>query len=91
MHGSVLVVGRVSGQIVGLAGNRHNVYGAGICDKPQWLFDVGFYFWYKGYISSVSLCRSPNFMVCCSHHFSEDIYLASFTINTKSNKSVNLH
>ena len=57
MHGSVLVVGRVSGQIVGLAGNRHNVYGAGICDKPQWLFDVGFYFWYKGYISSDSLCR----------------------------------
>ena len=59
MHGSILVAGRFYGRIAELAGKRHNVYGAGICGKPQWLFDVGSYFWYKEYISSDFLCRPP--------------------------------
>ena len=71
MHGSILVADLISGRIAELAGNRHNVCGAGNYDKPQWLFDVGFYFLYKGYISSGSLYRPPNFMVCCSHYFSK--------------------
>jgi hypothetical protein len=50
MNGSILVVDRVSGRIAELADSRHNVYGVGIYDKPQWLSDVDFYFWYKGYI-----------------------------------------
>ena len=50
MNGSILVVGRVSGRIAELADSRHNVYGVGIYDKPQWLSYVDFYFWYKGYI-----------------------------------------
>ena len=57
MNGSILVVGRVYDRIAELADSRYNVYGVGIYDKPQWLSDVGFYFWYKGYISSDSLCR----------------------------------
>ena len=47
VYGSIQVAGR----IVEIAGNRHSVDGACICGRPQWLFDAGFYFWYKGYIS----------------------------------------
>jgi hypothetical protein len=55
VNGSILVVDRASGRIAELADSRHNVYGVGIYDKPQWLSDVDFYFWYKGCISSDSL------------------------------------
>jgi hypothetical protein len=55
VNGSILVVDRASGRIAELADSRHNVYGVGIYDKPQWLSDVDFYFWYKECISSDSL------------------------------------
>jgi hypothetical protein len=47
VYGSIQVAGRIAE----IAGNRHSVDGACICGRPQWLFDAGFYFWYKGYIS----------------------------------------
>jgi hypothetical protein len=61
VHGSIPVVGRVSDRIAELVGNRHNVHGVGTCDRPQWTFDAGFYFEYKGYISFDSLCYPPEF------------------------------
>jgi hypothetical protein len=42
-----------------LAGNRHSLHGIGIYDKPQSLFDAGFYFWYKEYISFDTLSLPP--------------------------------
>ena len=90
VHGSILVADLISGRIAELAGNRHNVCGAGNYDKPQWLFDVGFYFWCKGYILSDPLWCHLFYGLLFTSLF-RDIQLVSFTINTKSNKTVKFH
>jgi len=41
---------QVAGRIAEIVDNRYSADGVGICGRPRWLFDAGFYFWYKGYI-----------------------------------------